>query len=466
MRAHAIERLAWRWAPSLLALICMLVLTALYLSGARETYASVLTAWGINPFRFPFLDIGGSLSAWDCARRGIDVVIADPCDVLHRGYNYSPFWQTLSWIPLHLSDRPFVGFCLGATLIFSLGLLPPSQSLLELLCRCAATVSTMVVFAVERANPDLLLFLMTMAVAASASRSFGWRSGAYAVAMLEAAIKYYPVALLALIVRERGWRLAVVGAVIGLIGATFLYAYGPDISRGLPHIAAGSPFGDMFGAKNLIFGSYLLIHDALAAVGGVTSASIAKILNLIFQMAWLSGLLAFARKLWNGGDWRASVWVLPTWTRDLLACGALIIVGCFFAGQSVGYRGVFLLMILPGLAALARADVGGFVAPSARFAMIAIVPLMWYRPIWEFLPSSETEVWRADLAWGYAFIWLTNEVAWWLLILVLCMVLGGWILSQSARGESWHSAATLDHEPSEVPVADVQHIQMLRSGTQ
>lgn len=454
MNARAIERLSWRWGPSLLALICMLVLTAFYLSGAGETYIEVLTAWGIKPFRFPFLDIGGSLSAWECARRGIDVVIADPCDVLHRGYNYSPFWQTLSWIPLGLNDRPVVGFCLGISFILSLGLLPPARSSLEMLCRCAATVSTMVVFAVERANPDIMLFLMTLPVAAAASRSFGWRSTAYAVAVLEAAIKYYPATLLALIVRERGWRLAVVGAVISVIGAIFLYVYGPDISRGLPHIATNSPFSDMFGAKNLIFGSYPLIHHALAAVSRVSSTWITRILNLIFQIGWLLGLGTLALKLWSGSDWRGSVRALPTWTRDLLACGALIIVACFFAGQSVGYRGVFLLMALPGLAALARANVGGFVAPSANFAMIAIVPLMWYRAIWEFLPSTGSEVWSADLAWAlHAFVWLTNEVTWWLLILVLCMALGGWILSQSA----------LDHEPDAKPVADVKRIQKLRS---
>jgi hypothetical protein len=38
----------------------------------------------------------------------------------------------------------------------------------------------------------------------------------------------------------------------------------------------------------------------------------------------------------------------------LLVIGCAVIVGCFFAGQSIGYRGVFLLMVIPGLLGIAR----------------------------------------------------------------------------------------------------------------
>ncbi len=88
------KRLAYRIIPAFVALCSFLALSAIYLLDHRDTYMGILRLYGIDPFRFPFLDISGSLAAWDCARLGIDVVEHDPCDVLDRGYNYSPLWMT------------------------------------------------------------------------------------------------------------------------------------------------------------------------------------------------------------------------------------------------------------------------------------------------------------------------------------------------------------------------------------
>src|ERR1700722_1297950 len=125
--------LIYRGAAPFCALLIFLLLTSLYGTGQSGLYEAILHDWGILPFPFPFLDISGSLSAWDCARLGVDVVIADPCDVLHRTYNYSPLWMSLSWIPLGVDDRPIVGVCLDLLFIASLCVLPAPRRLIELL---------------------------------------------------------------------------------------------------------------------------------------------------------------------------------------------------------------------------------------------------------------------------------------------------------------------------------------------
>src|ERR1700732_2860442 len=42
------------------------------------------------------------------------------------------------------------------------------------------------------------------------------------------------------------------------------------------------------------------------------------------------------------------------WRLRRSRLGSVLIVGCFFAGQNVGYRGIFLLLVLPGLLGVAR----------------------------------------------------------------------------------------------------------------
>src|ERR1700730_1162256 len=102
-----------RNAICLVGIVAFIAVCGVWLIGAPSAYEHLLVLWGVAPFRFPFVDIDGSLAAWECARKGIDVIIADPCDVLQRGYNYSPFWMTLRWIPLGRSDRIAVGLILS-----------------------------------------------------------------------------------------------------------------------------------------------------------------------------------------------------------------------------------------------------------------------------------------------------------------------------------------------------------------
>ena len=58
--------------------------------------------------------------------------------------------------------------------------------------RIAAVLSTMVVFAVERANPDILIFILVIAMLYLLRRSFFFRLAGYGVAFLAGTLKYFP----------------------------------------------------------------------------------------------------------------------------------------------------------------------------------------------------------------------------------------------------------------------------------
>ena len=145
----------YRFAPTLAGLLVFVSMSGLYMFGDRNLYTQILTWYGIAPFRSPFLDISAWLAVWECARQGVDVIAANPCDILQRSYSCSPLWIAGSVIPLGVRDTAVVGWVLDLVFIASLSLLPSPRRLSELILVLAASLSTMVVFALERTNPDV-----------------------------------------------------------------------------------------------------------------------------------------------------------------------------------------------------------------------------------------------------------------------------------------------------------------------
>jgi hypothetical protein len=369
----------------------------LYRQGHKEVYDYILQSWGIEPFQFPFLDISGWLAAWECARQGIDVVSFDPCDMLFRGYGSSPLWLAAAGVPLSVANTTAVGCALDLVFIASLSLLPPPQRLVELLLVLAATLSTMVVFALERANADVALFLLALAAGCLAEREPAARIVGYGLALLSALLKYYPIMVLIVLFRERIAVFAVVALAAAGALAVFWALYHVQIVRGSAEISTGPYNSNLFAAKNLPFLIGMLVEKAeapsrfAAAVGWVVTAGL--------YGGLVGAALAVCRRLSRFGDLRAAISGLPGGERVFMVIGSAVIVGCFFAGQSVEYRGIFLLLVMPGLLALSR-SAGRELRALCLGSAIVIVLLMW------------GECLRQALDGRFGF-WLLRELGWW-----------------------------------------------------
>jgi hypothetical protein len=427
----ALSRLRARFTPSLVGLAAFLMVCVLWLTGEHIAYTGLLFFWGIVPFRFPFIDVNGSLAAWDCARLGVDVIISDPCDVLKRPYNYSPFWMSIHWIPLGQGDRIPAGLTLGIGFLLSLAALPPSKSAAEVNVRILCVLSTMVVFALERANPDLLIFLLVLLALWLLRASLFARLVAYGVIFIAGAIKYYPFVLLSLIGRERIHILipSVIGAVIGLL--VFDHIYDAQIREGLPGIARGLPFGDVFGAANFFQGIVLAAgHATGSKVFAVIAATIARIVLIM-------GSIMAAFQLWKRSNIPAAIDRLDEDCRLTLMAGVLLLSGCFFSGQNVGYRGIFLFFLLPGLFSLAQDQAAGALTRAARWAAYGIPVLMWAEGLRFWIHSAVTGhfgfPWADDQPVDFV-IWLMREISWWLLISLCLTLAAGFFAGLPATG--------------------------------
>jgi hypothetical protein len=407
--------------------LSILAVFAVLYAVAPQLYTEILVGLGVAPFRYPFLDGQYVLAGSECWHLGINVYINDPCDALDRAHGYSPLWLRLPIIPMSMTIP--LGTGLAVIFILSLAAVAPVRRGGEFGLYLLATTSPMVLFALERANLDLIIFLLVVTAGLAWSRvSGGWRLLAYGLPVLAVLLKYFPITLLCLPLRERPRAfLVVTAASVALIGV-FIAAFHGEIIASLSNIPGGGYATGMFGAHSPggayfsdNFGAPVLLGGVkqFIAAGSAVPDSLAHRLLLIGIVAGTALIAVFpAIRMARTPATRAAIAQLCPRQNFYLAGGAALIAGCFFAGQSVNYRGVHLLMVLPAFLALS----GRAADPQDRLlfwrASLVIVFLMW-GDCFRFWLSSEGLL-QLRLA-----LWVIRELLWWWLVGVLAGVLLG-----------------------------------------
>lgn len=377
------------------------VVWAVRATGHTALYNSIISAWAVVPFTFPFLDIHGVVASSACWHQGINVYLVNPCDVLGRLFQYSPLLLTVVPKMPSLAATPYAGLLVNGVFMVSLTLLPIPRRPPDIALMVLALLSSAVAFGAERANIDLVIFAAAAVIAALIQRAARARFVAYAMIAAVTVVKYYPVTLFLLALRERPKRFVAIAVGAVALIVLFVAVYHTDLALAFGHLPEPLYFADQFGSRNL--------PDGFAAIDpGINPA----VLGVPLVLAAMSGSLALTIR--SQAVWRR----LPQSEATFLTVGAVLLVGCFFAGQNIAYRGVFLLLVLPGLMNLTH-SAEGFTSRVFGAAAGIAVCLMWGEL---FRIAILTALPRA------AFVfWLSRELAWWWLIavlagLVLCFV--------------------------------------------
>lgn len=409
-----------RWAVPASAAALFAALYGFYAIGQGSLYRAVLEAWGIGPYDFPFLDTRGELSAIECWRMGIDVYVTNPCDALGWLFDYSPLLLWASVFDLGTSDTRAAGLMVDGLFLLSLAALPAPRGRPAMALMLLGVFSTMTVFALERANNDLLIFTLAALAGLFLSRVSSARFLAYPLIVTAALVKFYPAVLLALGLRERPRVFAVIAAASVAVLALFAAVYYAELRAALANVAEGKNFTDLFGAPNLPNGLATLFPTLPIRPGA---------LRIVLYLAAASGAAVIAAS----PGLRVSCRRLPPPEAIFLEIGAWLTVGCFLAGQSIGYRGIILLFALPGLWSLAQAPGSGFQRVLFRTAIGLVLFLMWG----EFFRHLVDNLAPAP---GPFLFWLGRELAWWAVVTLL----GGLLACFVVESETIRSlAATL-----------------------
>jgi len=385
--------------PALCLLCAFVFLAAIAATVDPATYVRLMHAFHTQLWEYPFLDAEGILSWLECHRRGVDVIAENPCDSLGRTLCYPPAWLTLARAGLGPEATLAVGLCWGLIFIGAVFMLPVAPGWGAAAVTTAMYLSPPVFFGLERANPDLIVFALAI-VAARASVAGPWgRMIGYAATLFATLMKIYPVVLLVFVVRERFPRIVAMSLALAAVLGGYLILEGPDLLRVVTGTAipAAGWFDTLFGAGSLPHGlaelaprrvpSWRLAY-ALIAAGAVGMA---------------------AAVLWWGGL-RRRLAALDPFEAALLQAGSVMIVACFFMGQSVMYRGILLLLTLPALLRMAQAG-----SLLMRATVLAVGIATWSYAYQ--LPASPQNFTALDLG-----IWFGQQGAWWGLVVVLAAI--------------------------------------------
>jgi hypothetical protein len=406
----------WGWrsvAPAAAAATAVLLAGSLYAFGYRDQYHALLDHWGAAPFQFPFLDMHAVTSAVECYRLGFDVYVQNPCDALNRVHGYSPLWLWLAVLPVTTAWDTALGVATVLLFVISLSFLPSGRGWWQTAVMTLGAVSSVVMFALERANVDVVIFLFAMLAVTLTRRSMPLRIVGYAVALLAGMLKFYPITLLILAVRERLGVFIAIGLVsTGVIVLWFVFD-SSEIFRGMANIPTTQYFDEfVFGARDLPYGlAQTLDLPRLAGAG--------------LLMVLLAGTAVVAVALAGRDDMAARVHHLTDAEATYLLVGGVLLIGCFLAAQNILYRSIFFLFVLPGLTALVRTD-GRRRLDGLYFGVTAsIIVLMWDDTVRTLVNGTlqwfGVAIGPNDIA--HFDIWLVREVMWWCVVGILAAFL-------------------------------------------
>jgi hypothetical protein len=320
-------------------------------AGALAVYFLIVAVprmlWGIDVWSRLGVPTGPSLffdtrnltAALECRRLGFDPLVESPCDPWGRPLNYPRVWLALRWLGLNQSHTTALGLLFVALFLGSIFVLVGRISLGRGILIAVAVCSPSVMFAIERANMDIVVFtLLVLAVLAWRTRTRWGETVSPFVVLLGATAKIYPVFGLPayLFVRRRG------AAVAAIVCAAIFLAYALITIGDIQAIARVAPQGDYhsFGARILPAAIYhRFVPDRWQ--GG----------DLIKQLVAVVPVLVAAPFVWFRGRRRLAEpdQDADSSTRLAFYLGSLIFLGTFAIGNNFDYRLVFMLLTLPQL---------------------------------------------------------------------------------------------------------------------
>jgi hypothetical protein len=426
-------RLSQRLLPSVAALALYLVFAMLWREH-NAAFVALEMALDFQSSPVPYTDLNAILTAAACAHQGVNVYVPSAC--MDGGvYNYSPFFLHLG---LGLGPAgPFSGGLLcGVLFLAAAMLLPPARGRVGLAVRSLALCSSAAVWALETANLDVLLFVLSVL---GLCLLLAGRGAGYVLFALGGALKFYPAVLLALALRESRRRFAVIAIFVAAAGAVFLWRYGQGVATALAIVPAGLPFRGLFGAIDYPLGLAMLrFEPVLTAEPSLPQISatlnLAGVRTYVVIATGLLMLVALFTSFRLAPRYAAPLMALPAPEKLFLVAGALVIALCFFVSQNLDYRAIFLLLTVPALQLWAR-------DASGRLLLAATLLLLWEAAIRHACSVLGPALLGGFGAYPEIVFWMLREYAWWFVIVRLTAIVTAYLraavpaLLQPARAE-------------------------------
>jgi hypothetical protein len=382
-------------------------------------YYNLLTYMDGEANHAPFMDLSSILRAGFCWRHGVNVYAPNGC--MNAGmYNYAPLLLRAAYFGFSPDQSAIIGVIIEIAFLCSLSLLPASQTPWEFCYRTAAVVSATTLFALDRANFDIVIFMLILFGLSCLRQRPVF---AYVIFLFGAALKFYPIFLLALAARERLRGIAIISLLTAAVAGLCIAFTGQETATAVQVIPHVNPFGsEAFSSDDIPVGLHLLLSPPQSAsdqflryyLDPSNSAALApSFIGAARLTAAIIGLLAGAAGIRH---FQTAVNAVDEERRIYMLAGMFLICGCFFAAENAGYRAIFLYLSLPGLYCIFRGAPG-----HARLRLRAILCLtmlvFWGGTV------ENGGAWIIGSTFGPAagrsfgaMSWLIVQLAWWWII--------------------------------------------------
>jgi hypothetical protein len=405
--------MAYRFAVPGIALGLFGILAALWSVAAYPAYFFILNFFGFEPLSPPFVDTHGLFSAAQCYQQGIDVYLANPCDMYQRASPYPPLWLLITPTFWGTEQTMAAGVILGLLFILSWPFVMQPRSPSETIICGLLAISPPILFAIERGNADIIIFLLVLGGGALQLAPSRYRFLSYLFFLIAGLLKYYPLVLLVLALRERWRHVLLLGAIVLATFALFGVYFRADLGYMLANIPRWSYFANSFAARNLPYGlAAFMPTGPFMSRAGLGASLLCALLAATVASTWLNlRLLA-----------RAEI-DLTERGGSLLAIGSLVLTACFFAGSNMDYRGVYFLLVVPALLRLRQSGDCPILRPWLSQMIAATLFLIWEECISRGLPGLlgfHPPMWPN--AQARLLLWLIREFVWWWVIAGLASI--------------------------------------------
>ncbi len=289
---------------------------------ACAAWPRLLVMLGIYDYGTFYLDSYALLAALDAMRTGADPHAVNALDPLLRYHVYSDWWLALRRLGLTREHNFLVGTAwVGAFAVTAWTTARP-RHWREAVWLATLLVSPPVLLAVNRANNDLVIFVV-LAGCGVAATATGWGRSLVAVACLALAtgLKYFPAPAALAFLWVRPVRRMPAVLLVALLAAGLAFAsVWTELDRGRFTVGSGVH----------VMGAPLWWRD----LGWKDTASALPGVLLIVAGAVVLALSRITAGLAARGEPRE---------RLRAALGAIVVLTCFVAGVNYAYRWIFIL---------------------------------------------------------------------------------------------------------------------------
>ncbi len=318
--------------------LALFALWALYL---LSLYAFNLWAYvGVPHMKPLFADLHAILAAAECHEKGLNVFVTNPCDALGRIHVYGSLWLKISHLGFQSQHLFMLGLSLNLIFMLLAVFLIQPKTLGQLAMSCLIVFSPAVTLGIERANNDLVIFiLIALSAGLLAFKTRLTLAAGLALIYLSSSLKIYPSILFGtvlLFAKQLAKERTLIFGAICLLGALWLASSLSEIlllkdlvPRPLDHYVTG--LQALFAYLGRPYPQILLIAEAW---------------RLAFFLIFIAaGALWLAHRL-QPSDFEATQ---SDFKYILFLFGLSLLFFTYTLNSNYDYRWIFFIFLMPNL---------------------------------------------------------------------------------------------------------------------